>query len=139
MESQLWLFPGCRSAACPGLCSGRSHLATSSTPHSLSHPCTARLSTSASVSGFHFFLLLRRTSFLSPGSEVSALLGLVVRGWQACLLLALWLLPLLESTFQPLDTSALTPDKSHAAFTLCLSSLEATPKKRAVFPLLGWW
>lgn len=32
----------------------------------------------------------------------------------------------------------LTSDKPHAAFTLCLPSLRATPKQGTLFPLLSW-
>lgn len=126
---------GCCLAACPGLCHC---LAVLSTPHSVPHPGTAHLSTSPSVSSFYFFVLSRRDASLSPGSGVRALLGLLVRGWQACLLPVLWLLPLLKPSFWPLATSALTPDKPHATLTLCLPSLKATPKPRTPFPLLSW-
>lgn len=44
----------------------------------------AHLSPRPSVSSFHVFAVSRRTAALSPRSGVRAVLGQVVRGWQAC-------------------------------------------------------
>lgn len=110
--SQLLDLPTCHSdaclGACPGLCSGHSHLATASPPHCLSHPGTAPLSTSLSVSGSHFFTLSRTASF-SPGSGSRLSEGLVMRGLQALLLLAGWSFPLLEPTFLALGHLSADP------------------------------
>ena len=140
--SQLLDLPTCHSdaclGACPGLCSGHSHLATASPPHCLSHPGTAHLSTSLSVSGSHFFTLSRTASF-SPGSGSRLSEGLVMRGLQALLLLAGWSFPLPEPTFLALGHLSADPRYSPGLPSFCASlASKPAPSRGAVLPLLSW-